>query len=105
MVKTKLGAWSVGLVVAMFGLIFLGMSLADTLYEAVPAGDSIPQDILVRPALALSMLAGFGAGVSALVTGLISIIKQKERGILVFISTLIGAGLTLFLILEFVFPH
>jgi len=55
--------------------------------------------------LALSMLVGFGAGISALVTGLISILKKKERALLVYVSTLVGAGLTLFLIAEFLFPH
>ena len=66
---------------------------------------TIPADIISRPALAISMLAGFGAGISALATGLISIIKQKERAFLVFLSTLVGAALTFFLIAEFLFPH
>jgi len=105
MPKTKLGKWSVVLILAMFVLIFIGFSLTDSLYESVPAGETILADIFGRPALAISMLVGFGAGVSALVTGLISIIKQKERALLVFISTLVGAALTLFLIAEFLFPH
>lgn len=105
MVKTILGKWSVGLILAMLAFFVIGSSLPNTLYESVPAGESILRDNVTRPALALSMLAGFGAGISALVTGLVSVIKQKERGVLVYFSTLIGAGLTIFLILEFVFPH
>jgi hypothetical protein len=105
MPKTKLGQWSVWLIPAMVLLFILGFSLADSLYDGVPAGDTILEDIRGRPALALSMLSGFGAGVAALVTGLISIIKQKERALLVFVSTLIGAALTLYLIAELVFPH
>jgi len=105
MPKTNLGKWSIGLILAMFVLIFIGSSLTDSLYESVPAGGTILKDIISRPALAISMLVGFGAGISALVTGLISIIKQKERALLVYLSTLVGAGLTLFLIAEFLFPH
>lgn len=104
MPKTNLGKWSVGLILIMFVLFFIGTSLTDTLYESVPAGGTILADISSRPALALSMLLGMAAGFSALVTGLISILKQKERSLLVFTSTLIGAGLTLFLIAEFFFP-
>lgn len=105
MPKTNLGKWSIGLILIMFVLFFIGTSLTDTLYESVPAGGTILADISSRPALALSMLLGMAAGFSALVTGLISILKQKERSLLVFASTLIGAGLTLFLIAEVLFPH
>ena len=105
MPKTNLGKWSVGLILVMFVLLFIGSSLTDSLYESVPAGDTLFADIIGRPALALSMLVGFGAGISALVTGLISILKKKERALLVYVSTLVGAALTLFLIAEFLFPH
>ena len=105
MPKTNLGKWSVGLILGMFLLFFVGMSFTNSLYETVSAGGTIIKDIGQRPALALSMLAGFGAGIAALITGLIAIIKQKERVILVYLSTLVGAALTLFLIAEFLFPH
>jgi hypothetical protein len=105
MPKTNLGKWSVILIPLMFVLFFVGSSLTDTLYEGVPSGRTILQDIMSRPALALSMLTGFAAGVTALVIGLISIIKKKERNLLVYLSSLIGAGLTLFLIAEIAFPH
>ena len=105
MPKTKCGKWSTGLVPAMVLLFLLGFSLTDTLYQGVPAGGTITADILSRPALALSMLAGFGAGIAAFVTGLISIVKYGERRALVFISTLIGAAVIVFLIAEFISPH
>ena len=78
MPRTNLGKWSVGLVPAMVLLYFLGFSLTNTLYDGVPAGGTIFADILNRPALALSMLAGFGAGISAFIVGLIGIIKRKR---------------------------
>jgi hypothetical protein len=55
--------------------------------------------------LALTMLAGMVAGISAFITGLLAIIRQKETALLVYVSTVIGALLTLFLAGEIVFPH
>lgn len=105
MPKTNLGKWSLGLIIAMPLLLIIGMSFTDTLYEGVSSGSTLLADISGRPALALTMLAGFASGISAFVTGLIAIIKQKDRGILVYVSTLVGAALILFLIAEFSFPH
>ena len=62
-------------------------------------------DIAVRPALALSMLAGMLAGILSFVTGLWAIARYKERAVLVYFSSLIGALLVLFLIAEILFPH
>ncbi len=105
MPKTKLGKWSVGLILGFFALVFVGTTLAGSLYESVPAGDTVFADVINRPALALSMLAGFGAGMSSCVTGLISIIKRKERALLVFGATLIGAVLTFYLVGIILFPE
>jgi hypothetical protein len=105
MPKTILGKWSLGLIIAMPLLFVIGMSFTDTLYESVPAGGTILRDIVSRPALALTMLAGMASGISAFITGLIAIIKQNDRAILVYAAMLVGAGFTLFLIGELVFPH
>ncbi|MBN2100442.1 hypothetical protein JW710_00910 [Candidatus Dojkabacteria bacterium] len=105
MPKTKLGNWSIGLIIAMPFLFLLGRFFIDLFYESVSSGDTILEDIAKRPALGLSMLAGMGSGVSAFVTGLIAIIKQKERALLVFVSTVLGALVVLFLIAEIVYPH
>ena len=103
--KIKLGWWSLGLAAAMLVLFFIGMSFTHLLYKSVPAGGTILKDIAVRPALALTMLAGMVSGISAFVTGLIAIIRQKERAILVYVATLIGALLIIFLLGELIFPH
>ena len=103
--KTKLGKWSVGLAAAMPVLFFIGMSFTTLLYESVPAGSTILKDIAVRPVLALTMLSGMVSGISAFVTGLIAIIRQKERAVLVYGATLIGALLIIFLLGEFISPH
>jgi len=103
--KTKLGKWSVGLIIAMFSLFFLGMSFFLKVYTSVSAGETILSDIVTRPGLALSMLSGFASGIIAFITGLTAIIKNKERSILVFIATIIGALLILFLTAEITSPH
>lgn len=102
---TKPGKWSVWLILTMFLLFFIGSSLTNTLYESVPSGDTILLDISRRPALALSMLAGMLAGVAAFITGLLAFLKKKERALLVYASSLIGALLLIFLVGEFIFPH
>jgi hypothetical protein len=89
----------------MFLLFFLGSSLTNSLYAAVPAGDTILADISSRPALALSMLAGMLTGILAFVTGLLAITRQKERSLLVYASSLVGASLLFFLAGEILFPH
>ena len=71
--------------------------LARSAYRSVPSDRTIPEDILARPFLALSMLAGMVGGMMAFVVGLLAIGKKKERGILVFVSTLIGLLLMIFL--------
>jgi hypothetical protein len=93
------------LIVAMPILFVIGTSFAGSLYDSVAAGGTILKDISARPALALTMLAGMAAGVAGLITGLISILKHKEHAILVYLATVIGALLTVYLAAELLFPH
>jgi hypothetical protein len=102
---TTLGKWSVGLIVAMSILFIIGTSFTNSLYKSVPAGGTILADIAARPALALTMLAGMVAGISAFITGLLAIIRQKEHALLIYVSSSIGALLVLFLAGEILFPH
>ena len=103
--RTKVGKRSVGLIIAMPILFCVGSSFAGTSYRSVPAGETIPKDIIQRPALALTMLSGMACGVSAFIVGLIAILRKKEQALTVYLSTLIGALFTLFLIAEILFPH
>lgn len=90
---------------AMPVLFFVGSSFTNSLYKSVPAGESISEDIAGRPALALTMLAGMVAGISAFITGFVAIIRQKERALLVYLSTTLGMLLILFLADEMVSLH
>jgi len=103
--KTKLGVWSIVLVALMPIAMFTGSSLANTLYSSVSAGGTIPKDIIARPFLALLMLVGMASGIFAFILGMSSIIKQKERALLVYLSTTIGALLILFLVAEILVEH
>jgi hypothetical protein len=103
--KSALGKWSVGLIVAMPLLFFIGSSFTNSLYKSVPSGDTILADLVARPALALTMLAGMAAGISAFITGLLALIRQKDYALLVFVSSTIGGLLVVFLAGEFLFPH
>ena len=103
--KTTLGKWSVGLIVAMPVSFFIGRSLLNLLYKSVPAGNTILEDIVERPALALTMLTGMVSGISAFITGFIAVIKQKERALFVYAAIIIGALLIIFLLGEILFPH
>jgi len=103
--KTKLGWCSLGLAAAMLVFFLIGMSFTDLVYKSVPAGGTILKDITVRPALALTMLTGMASGISAFIIGLIAIIKQKERALLVYGATLTGALLIIFIVGEIIFPH
>jgi len=105
MPKTKLGKWSVGLIIAMLLLFIIGTSFVNSLYAAIPASLTIWADITARPALALSMLTGIVLGISAAILGVLAITTQKEHALLVYFSTSIGTLLVLFLAAEILFPH
>ena len=105
MPKTTLGMWTIGLIAVMPILFVVGSSYLSSLYESVPAGRTILGDLAARPYLALTMLAGMFAGIAAFITGILAIVKRKEKALLVYLSTMIGGLQTLFLVSELAFPH
>ncbi len=105
MPRTTLGRWTVGLIAVMPILFFFGSSFSRSLYESVTAGRTILEDIASRPLLALTMLAGMATGISGFITGLLAIVKQKEKALLVYVSTAIGGLLTFFLVGLLAFPQ
>lgn len=102
--KSIQGKWSIILIVIMPMLFVVG-SLFVNIYEGVKSGETILKDIVARPGVALTMLTGFVAGIAAFITGLMAIIRKKDRAILTFLSTIVGALLILFLFAEIAFPH
>jgi len=105
MPKTNYGKWSVGLIIAMFVLFIVDSFLANTLNESAPTGDTVYAYFISRSILEIAMGLSFSAPIAALINGLISIFNQKERSLLVYASTFIGAAFTFFYIIERLFPN
>jgi hypothetical protein len=78
--KTPLGRWSVWLAAAIILLIVLGIVLGGLGVLDIPSGSVVL--ITVFPAVGIS-------GIGSFVTGLISIIKSKERSILAFLAVVV----------------
>ena len=103
MPKTKLGKWSIKLILVFFTLFILVQIIA-AVGRSQGAFDSSSLNVfqLLMPIIIIP--AGV-CGVAAFVTGIISIIKSKERSVFVFFSTAIGLFVLLFVLGEFLFPH
>jgi len=102
--KTTLGKWSIVLIVATPVFFYIGMSFI-SFYESIPAGKTIPHDIVARPGVALPMLAGFISGIAAFFVGIIGITREKDHSILIFLSTAVGFLVLLWCLAEILFPH
>ncbi len=98
MPKTVLGKWSVWMGVAFVVLLGTLMSLAAS---GQTGGETFSDNLLLSiPAL--------GAGIAAIATfvlGALAIWKQRERAWLVYLTTVIGFLVLLFLVGEFTTPH
>ena len=104
MPKTILGKLSVILIVVMPIFFYIGMSFVD-FYKSVPAGKTIPEDIVVRPGVALPMLSGLISGIAAFFVGIIGIARKKDHSVLMFLSTALGFLVLLWCLAEILFPH
>lgn len=51
------------------------------------------------------VLVAYAAAVAAAATGLAAIVRRRERGLLVFLSTAVTSAVTLFGLLEVAAPH
>jgi hypothetical protein len=96
--KTSWGKWSVGLIAAF--ILFLALFLILVL-SGQRGGETFFSNLL----LTVPMLIAGTCGVAAFVTGLIGIIKSKERSILVFLAIFVGFEIMVFCLGEFLVPH
>ena len=96
--KTSWGKWSAGLIVAfiLFFVLFLIL---------VASGQRGGETFFSNLLLTVPMLLAGTCGVAAFVTGLIGIIKSKERSILVYLAIFIGFEIMVFGLGEFLVPH
>jgi hypothetical protein len=86
--KTSLGRWSVGLAAAVILVVVLNILLQHSV-------DFEPGSVALRIFFVALCISGIGS----LVTGLISIIKSKERSILTFLTLVVGLFTLLFIYL------
>jgi hypothetical protein len=94
--KSHLGWWSVGL--AILSLIFMSPIFGVLRLMSVARQISISPGQIKGIAFAI-------LGIAAFVTGLIGIIRNKERSILVFLAMLMGLCALIFVLGEVLFPH
>lgn len=95
--KTILGRWSVWLIVVFF-LLMLVFGLL------VGSGQRGGETYWSNLYLAVPFTFAWLSGISAFFTGSLSLFR-KERGILVYVSSLLGLLVLLFMLGEIIFPH
>jgi len=98
MPKTRLGKWSIWLIIA-FILLFTTFQLL------VASGQRGGATFFSNLVLSVPMLIAGISGISAFFTGIIGIIKSKERSVLTFVATIIGFFILFFVLGELLFPH
>jgi len=91
--KTALGKWSIGLIVGTIVFVLLAV-LTDKVFSNL--AKAIPSNL---------MLLAVISGVSAFFTGIIGIIKSKDRSVIVVIATIIGFFFLPLFVFEVLLPH
>ena len=105
MPKSSYGKWSVWSIFAMFGLFFFSSLLKYYINRSISDGNTLHEYTIGMSILEMLIRGGFAAGISALLNGLIGIFDQKDRGLLINISTIFGAALTTYFILGQFIPQ
>jgi len=93
-----MGRWSIGLTITLF-LFFVLFQLL------VASGQRGGETFFSNLALTIPILLAGISGVSVFITGIIGIIKSKERSVFVFLTTMIGFLVLIFWLGEIVSPH
>ena len=98
MPESRLGKWSVGLII-VFLLLFA------TLQLLVASGQQGGATFFSNLVLAIPGSLGGISGVFAFFTGIVAIIKSKERSVPVFLAAAMGLFILIFLLGEILSPH
>ena len=96
--KTRLGRFSVGLISAFF-LLFILVQLL------IASGQRGGETFFDNLWLSIPVLVEAICGILAFFTGIISIFRKKERAVFLFLSTLIGFLILLFIVGEILGPE
>jgi len=103
MPKTKLGRWSVWLIIVFF-VLFILVQIIAAVGRSQGAFDSNSLNVFQILIPIIIIPAGI-CGIAAFFTGMISIIKSKDRSVFVFFATAIGFFVLIFLLGEILSPH
>jgi hypothetical protein len=96
--KTLLGKWSLGLFAGLVIFFLIARII-------VASGQEGGETFFSNLSISIPMLLAGLSGVTAFFTGIIGIIKSKERSVLTFIATIIGFFILVFVSAELVSPH
>ena len=96
--NTALGTWSVRLIV---GSLFFFIVFFSIIASGQEGGDTFFSNLsLAIPMLTAAILAMF-----AFLTGILGMLRNRERAVFVLISTTIGFFVIIFGLSEIIFPH
>ena len=92
------GKWSIGLIVLFFLFLF-------PFFFFIASGERGGETFFSNLLLTIPFLLAAISGIGAFLMGLISIVRNKERSFLVFVSTGIGMIVLVWCTSEILFPH
>lgn len=92
----------ISFLVVLAGFVISTIS-ANTIYANVSSADTLISDFSTRPLVSIPMMLAGLAALVAVVTGLVAIIKFKEKSLLVWIATIISSLLVLMTVAELIF--
>lgn len=96
--KTYLGKWTVGLIIGFFILLAV-------FFMFIKLGERGGMTYWSNLKLAIPGTAAALCGILSFFTGIISVFKNKERSVLVFLSIILGFLILLWVSAELLFPH
>lgn len=105
MPKSSHGKGSVWSVFAMFGLFFFSSLIRYYINRSISDGSALHEHLIGMYILEMLIRFGFAAGISALLNGLVGIFYHKDRGLLIYTSTIFGASVTIYFILGQFIPQ
>ncbi|MBE0447568.1 MAG: hypothetical protein IBX64_05645 [Actinobacteria bacterium] len=94
--STKLGRWSVMLAAAFVALFIINATVF------MPSAVTVPWRQVVLPFFGIVILS---CGLAAGITGLVAVIRCRERSLLVWLTILPGLMVLAFVLGEFLIPH
>jgi hypothetical protein len=97
---TKLGKWSLVLLLGFFLLFIFTIVVIVGIFKQ-EGGESFTDNLLIS----IPMLSAFGLAITALLSGIVSVLKYKERALLVYLLIILGLIITLYIFGDLITPH